>query len=380
MATSLELPSKLVELLSDRSKNPNLTIVDTILFHLGLADIYSLHATSRSLRWLVDYLTDSPRLLDVNKQLVSFVKDPARFRSELGKHDGLIAGDFVRNFFDFGRWEDTRLVIYAQKGPKSQGLTDYLTEFEGYKNGTKHPEVFRRDDVPDLCIVIKTATSSPIVEIINKAQTTADLNMISWNKAYSLLPLPTLVSHKFYPLKPFDNAFGKTLRQYTEQGWTTRDMLWPDMTRELIPQKECHRVGDSRSLIVKLGKTPDGDFTPDYVLEANVFSMLWESDSTHRSLAIGTESVIKSFTLRHTYSNGSKGIACASWKRFLDERLRRWIFVEMIKMDREQRPRGFYFLSPGNYNVTIPSDYKPPGDWDYADDQIIPWFREWERS
>lgn len=119
MAPSEKSVSKLIGLLSDKSQNPSLTIVDTILFHLRIADIYALHATCRSLRWLVDYMTDSPHLLNINKQLGPFVKDPMRFRSELGKYDGLIAGGFVRNFFEFGRWDVTTLALYVEQGLKS---------------------------------------------------------------------------------------------------------------------------------------------------------------------------------------------------------------------------------------------------------------------
>lgn len=132
MASFAKPASRLINLLSDKSQIPNLTIVDTILFHLGIAGIYSLHASSRSLRWLVDYMTDSPCLLSITRQLQTFVSDPICFRVELGKHDGLIAGDFVRNFFEFGRWEVSSLLLYVEKGPKCEGFIKYLLEHEGY--------------------------------------------------------------------------------------------------------------------------------------------------------------------------------------------------------------------------------------------------------
>lgn len=161
--------SKLVGLLSDESRNPNLTIVDTTLFHLGIADIYALHATCRSLRWLVGYMTDSPRLLNINKQLGPFVEDPMRFRSELGKHDGLIAGDFVRNFFEFGRWEVTTLLLYVEQGLKSQGFIDYLRDHEGYRTKSQQPRILERNKPPGFYIVIKATIGPPIINLINEA-------------------------------------------------------------------------------------------------------------------------------------------------------------------------------------------------------------------
>ncbi|KAJ0148993.1 Aspartate aminotransferase, cytoplasmic [Fusarium oxysporum f. sp. albedinis] len=101
MASFARPASKLIELLSDNSKRLSLTIVEIILLHLGIADIYSLHALSRSLRWLVDYITDSPCLLNITRQLQAFINDLIRFQRELGRHDRLIAGDFICNFFEF---------------------------------------------------------------------------------------------------------------------------------------------------------------------------------------------------------------------------------------------------------------------------------------
>ncbi|KAF5667106.1 hypothetical protein FHETE_5809 [Fusarium heterosporum] len=379
MSAPVGPPSKLLGLLSDKNQNPILTIVDIILLHLGIADTYALHATCRSLRWLADYLTDSPRLLNINRQLAPFIKDPGKFRHVLGQCDGLLAGDFARNFFEFGCWQDRELVIYVERGPKFKRLTEYLEDGEGYTTNPAGSDKLVRDKDPDFAIAIKVTASSPIVDIINNAGTTADLNLISWNKAYSLLPLSTVVHHKFYPIKLFDNDLGRKLRLYADQGWTTRDMLWPDVTRKLIPGKECRQVGDSRSLIIKLCPTLHGEVTPDYAFEGNVFSMLWRSDAVDSRLEISAEPDTKSVALRYAYSIGVRGSARNSWKKFLDDKLKRWIYVEMAKTESELRPRGFYFLSPGNYNVPLSSNYKPPDTWDYADDQIIPWFHEWER-
>ncbi|ENH66292.1 hypothetical protein FOC1_g10001928 [Fusarium oxysporum f. sp. cubense race 1] len=154
------------------------------------------------------------------------------------------------------------------------------------KGADSEQKIFRRDNTPDLYIVIMATPDSPIVEIINKALTTAGLNVISWNEAYSLLPVPTMVFHKFYHLKPFDNALGKSLRERAKWGWSTRDMLWPDLTTRLISRKECHQIGGPSSLIIKLGNEPPGDYTPDHVLEGSVYSVVWKLMDTDRHLSI----------------------------------------------------------------------------------------------
>ncbi|RBQ80103.1 hypothetical protein FVER14953_21705 [Fusarium verticillioides] len=302
-----------------------------------------------------------------------------RFRKELGKNDGLIAGDFVRNFFEFNRWEVSSLLVYIERGPKYQGFIKYLLDHEGYRPYAEET-IFRRDNTPDLYIVIIATTDSPVIEIVNKALTTADLNVISWNKAYCLLPIPTVVSHKFYPLKPFDNALGKSLRHRAKRGWTTRDMLWPDLTTRLISRKECRQIGGPSSLIIKLGNEPSGDYTPDYVLEGSVYSVVWKMMDTGRFLSVTMRPGPISYALRYAHANGEVGHGCKDWERFLCDRLDRWTYVEIAKMDRQQQPQGFYRMAPGNYRVRVPAGHQLPETWDYADDQIIPWFREWEES
>ncbi|KAF4470444.1 hypothetical protein FALBO_2654 [Fusarium albosuccineum] len=379
MATFGSPVSKLIELLSAKSQNPSLNIVDAILSYLGIADIYALHAACRSLRWLVDHMTSSSSLLNINKQLDPFVKDSARFRYELGKHDALIAGEFVRNFFEFGRWTIPSLLVYVRRGCNSEDFTNYLRDNEGYCAEPGQHKIYRRESLGERCIVIMPTPDSPIVEIINTALTTAGANVISWNKAYSLFPILTIMLHKFYPLKPFDNKFSQTLQRYAKRGWTTRDILWPDLTDQGIPQKECRQISDSNSLIIELGQSPRGNFTPDYILESAIFSVIREANNTSgrgRTLLMSIEPV-RSIALRYIHTNGASGTYCKRWEKFLHERLDRWIYIEIVRLNPEQRPRGFYWTS-GQYHVSIPKTYTLPDTWDYVDDQIIAWFREWE--
>ncbi|KAJ0148992.1 hypothetical protein HZ326_8417 [Fusarium oxysporum f. sp. albedinis] len=61
----------------------------------------------------------------------------------------------------------------------------------------------------------------------------------------------------------------------------------------------------------------------------------------------------------YIYINGEVSHGCKDWERFLCDRLDR-----------------FYYIIPGNYRVPIPAGYHLPETWDYADNQIIPWFQE----
>lgn len=64
-----------------------------------------------------------------------------------------------------------------------------------------------------------------------------------------------------------DDNFGSVLHELGDQGWTTRDMVWPDLTEDAQVQKiqGFRRVGGRSSLVtplssVALPQTPMPDF------------------------------------------------------------------------------------------------------------------------
>lgn len=68
---------------------------------------------------------------------------------------------------------------------------------------------------------------------------------------------------------------------------------------------------------------------------------------------------------------------------YVRERLERWTWMELQKLDREYLPtrlqgtgrRTRIILHPSV--IELPADFKVPDTWDYADDQIPIWYREW---
>ena len=74
-----------------------------------------------------------------------------------------------------------------------------------------------------------------------------------WNKAYSVFPLETLVKYCFFPLKPFDDGFGSQLNELSYEGWTTRDIIWPDFSDvECSKVTGLRRIGDRSTLTISL--------------------------------------------------------------------------------------------------------------------------------
>lgn len=398
------MSSKLVELLSDQH-SPKLDIVDLILSNVGIAGIFALHATCRRLRWVIRHMTESPYLLNINKKLERYFDDPASFRYQLGKCNGLIRGDFVRSFLTLSSPTSSALDIVVQGGSNINALMRYLHRDEGYirdwqgdtpldddenDNDDDDDEeddddytlsygfiILRRRKPFDMSVRIQLA--SPIFEIINNADTSADLMFISWNKVYCLFPLPTIERHKFFDLRPFDRIVGDTLRQYEAAGWTSRDLVRPHEAPELIPREALQQIGGQRSLVIYLTGSPIGEFTPDYVLESGVFSINWTSGNFdyHPILSVGVHQSFTRVALRYIHTTGLSGRAQQSWNEFLQTKLRSWVYNEVLKIDPVDMPACNHLNDW--YKCPMCVRARMPSNWDYADDQISTWFQEWRR-
>lgn len=78
------------------------------------------------------YSLISLQLWNIDRDLQRFVREPRRFREQLGKCDGLISGSFALQFFEREYWEGSDLDIYVEEGKGGLGLGRYLVYVEGY--------------------------------------------------------------------------------------------------------------------------------------------------------------------------------------------------------------------------------------------------------
>ena len=188
---------------------------------------------------------------------------------------------------------------------------------------------------------------------------------MSWNRVYCILPLPTIVHHKFWLLRKLDDHVGLRLTELARQGWSTRDLVWADWAAAKLPGSGLRRVGDGRSLKIDLiPALSHTGLSPDYVLELAEFSVNETvyvrrpgGRSILRELSIGVEKLV-SPSLLHRYTTGSG----SDWQDFATERLKRWTEIEACK---EQSQRG---------SASDPSVLKLR---DFADDQMPVWYEEY---
>ena len=255
---------------------------------------------------------------------------------------------------------------------------------------------------PGIKIRVHSTDSDPVHYVLTRAtNTTACMSLITWNRAYSLFPRHTLIDHKLFPLRDIGDEFGIEMSALTSLGWTNRDLVWAD---QAIPKgiklEGLRRIGDAATLTIKL--TTEQELVPQVpasVVEMAQFEVQLPSSDrkrpafnrSNRNLDSwrpgppGEYFKIKAETLsspavRHVYITASR-----SWRDYLKERLKRWSWLELYKISSDVRPEprheenfvrqvrpmiSDFILSPG----------PPPESWDYADDQVAPWFSEWERD
>ncbi|RTE68648.1 hypothetical protein BHE90_016973 [Fusarium euwallaceae] len=413
--------SRWIELFDPKKYYP---VLEVLSLYLTIADFLVLCRVCKGLDGLKDCMLR--KISNVNTQLKDFVDDPPMFRSKLGNYGALISGPFALNLLELGQWRVLYLDVFIKDGDNADHFTKYVRENEKYENDSPEVEtvksqlprnsslyvqflltpfqtprraIYSSSARPGIKLRITRTSGSPIHAILTSSYTTACVNFLTWNKAYSIFPQQTLINHQFYPLRSLDDDFGSKLNELASQGWTTRDIMWPDFEGAKNHRLAgLRRIGDSSILVIPLDTdsvhTPS---TPDFVIEYAQFEVL-EQDLQFSSCRTGfaqnqfgfsatqNESPNGSFlkiraqemvspAVRYAYTT-----AATQWRDYLQERLKRWAWLELFKLEPGNRPFQSSSAFPLVSSISIPQDFEMPQSWDYADDQIPEWYREWEQA
>lgn len=239
--------------------------------------------------------------------------------------------------------------------------------------------IFRRDADSDIEICLKITNCPPVQQILWDAETTVGVNILSWNKAYSVFPLPTFIQHKCYLLQTFDEVCQEEARYRSRLGWKVQGVMWPEERRRNHPIRERRRVGDRYTWTIPFDtRKVESSKTPDYVLEHACFTMdlskgydddeVYDGKGGVRNYAIELDAR-ESRSLKHTYLLGNDG-----WD-FISRRLHSFTILELRKMDPAKRPT--------NYNQILENldnfDFSPDASWTYPDDEIPTWYKAFEK-
>ncbi|KAK8869378.1 hypothetical protein PGQ11_007956 [Apiospora arundinis] len=380
-------------------------IIDSLSLHLTIADVLVICQVCKALGNLKDYMLK--KVSNINERLRDFVNNPTLFRTKLGQYDALISGHFARSLFDLKPIKALHLDVFVCDGADAEHLAQYLEDHEGYKidaETTSMPtsELVTYNSISRIGVRLRFTRTrgAPIHHILTSSYTTACINVVTWNKAFSMFPLDTLIKHRFYPLKPFDDGFGSRLKELAHQGWTTRNIIWPDLEDAGHSRiTRLRRVGDNYSLIIPLNTSAvTRPSIPDLVIEYAQFQILndnqphtpWPRSTPRQTGLLGRPSrdlrspkgsflelhakEMKSPGARYTYTTSSSS---SGWTMYVTERLHRWAWLEIFKMGTQSTD----WLTSNTFPLVseIPN-FEKPDTWDYADDQIPNWYLEWMKK
>lgn len=226
------------------------------------------------------------------------------------------------------------------------------------------------------------AGNVPIQDILHAVGTTVQLCALSWNKGYSLFPLPTFIQHKGYILNDSDAG---AVEGFPQRGWNIQGVMWPEEKRCNHPIRERRRVGDRYTWIISFDTSNvEASKTPDSVLEFASFNMdlSLSYDNTKpydakkedvRYYAIEVD-ILKSKVLKHTYCYGDVRLL-----NFLTPRLHSSTILEVRKLQPGQRPANHDQIMRNRGNVdTMLEGFNRPAAWIYRDDEFSTWYRAFE--
>jgi hypothetical protein len=256
-----------------------------------------------------------------------------------------------------------------------------------------------------------SSSSFPIRSILAGFHSTVVLNVISWNKAYSIFPDATFLHRETFALQPLDDGSQNAIAKYAGRGWknssenqrresrrtprsaTSSETPLPESPK--IPRSLTsenfdifRRVGDTKTWVVELDiESVVKPLTPDFVLEHACFcpSMLSSEASNRRDLVGPSFQVLCPLyehpMLRYKYCEEN---SMPFWHD-MQTRLNDLARIEIEKLDEEDRPDWFndFFAVPGaqgqpNYNFLDPLD--KPSTWSYCDDLVPQWYADWESA
>lgn len=229
---------------------------------------------------------------------------------------------------------------------------------------------------------------TPVQSILSDNVTTMEVNFLSWNKAYSLFPLPTFIQYKSYLLRQWDDVTRLAAQSDSRNGWKVQGVLWPEEKHRNQPIRERRRVGDHYAWIIPFDtRKVEWSKTPDYVLEHACFTMDQISDDDNndddddytdpkdvRSYTIKATK-LESAVLRYTYLCGDNRM-----RDFILRRFRSFTILELRMLDPAQRPANYDQILTRPWDIDGALDgFEPPASWRYRDDELPKLYEAFEK-
>ncbi|KAK0107305.1 hypothetical protein ONS95_004002 [Cadophora gregata] len=352
-------------------------IFNALCCRLDTASLFALRRVTKSLHG--DFAAHAKERWNVNRRLKHFVKHPQGLRTMMARYNALISGSFVIQFFDDDFWKGSDLDIYVER-EAAAAFGTYLAQNEEYRfeksstiehnydlSGIYKTDTYLRgekDSGNETKIQIISTRSIPVSCMLGCFTSTAVMNFMSWNAAYSMFPELTFLEPrrqlKLCTGQEDDNEMERIqahVEKYRKLGWK----LLPQQDTKESPSpslqvERTRRVGDHFSW--KLALDVDGvqpSSVPDYVLEHCHFGIRCSNNS------MGTEAREESYEsgaydltshvlkYKYTYSTSKADF----WHAFMSTRLHGLIIAELREVDEDTLPAFLDLSAPdGTRNST----------------------------
>ena len=228
-------------------------------------------------------------------------------------------------------------------------------------------------------IKLHSSYAIPLQYMFENAFTTSLVNIISWNKAYSIFPLPTHLQHKTYLLTGINDDVGAVLSEQSQRGWDVQDVLWQDEELCRHPIQSQRFVGDEFTWSIPFD-TDDMELslTPDSVLQYSQFGLeqntqlVQHAESYHYRIS---STIYGACTLRYKYTHS--GFERNFWDEFVRDRMNRLTRLQLYQMKPEDRPPGAF----DRRDFSVHEDaFEKPRNWKYYDDKVPEWYVVWKKE
>ncbi|KAJ9501151.1 hypothetical protein H2202_003709 [Exophiala xenobiotica] len=368
------------------------------------------------------------RRWNVDQRLSRFVENPTGLRSQLGKHGSLISGSFALQLFAQTFWPESDLDIFVEKGTAAVDFDNYLQQEEKYclqSSGDmagytitpmvevhmpqlkscllanavkcrtyKRPKSLDRTQAKIQLIVTK---HMPIQAILANFYTTAVVNIVTWNKAYSLFPKETLLEKKTFMLKLMDDYFETLLRKYVRRGWDLEEIVRREDYTPSSSIQPVRRLGDRFTWTVRLPmESLEQSKHPDFVLEHSTFALEKRQDLFGRDGYFLRAEPFEHIALEHRFvvAPNPQPLDLASnypkWTRFLADRLHKRAEYGLLAIEPDERPEWYTLPQTPEYgevekffidlllnDFALIRDFKRPPSWRTCDEDVPKWYQQW---
>ncbi|KAA1473491.1 hypothetical protein DENSPDRAFT_839966 [Dentipellis sp. KUC8613] len=226
------------------------------IFHIGQA-CRSAHEIV--LGWL-------PFAFNINRHLSQFFHDPVAFRAFQAQTSCLIGGlqalDFLdRTPFDDPKVADPVLDLYVYNDYVWDTVR-FLIDCAGYEAREpwcwEHTQLEKALEDGSRRHINVNASYSPILSIL-RSRTTCTMNFISYEKAYSLLPLTTFEERQCLVLASGARAMDSAIDEWEPHGWEIEALEpYPREPRRFLDQGHCWVLSFNVSGLASSCVPPEG--------------------------------------------------------------------------------------------------------------------------